>query len=309
MNLPSFIQNIVSKLKPHHNSDFYKRVKAAIKTDGVAYVNLKDLANKDLGGFERIRIITGATYDRVNRDETYHIFSPYDHQSYTYTYSPEESPTAPLRSAGDFRGMVPDQIENWSLASSYAIKAMSIHRAIEWVVGSNSEGDLLTLFSGSRPCCSSNLNDGEIINFHVLDSETLEFKRMVHWNYTKGRLWNSMMNPVATGKPILSAWVFGKDPENKVSEWVAFSQEQAEQDHLNLKGRWGSVCIDDFKYGDIVTTPTWVGMVIGECTSEKEHCSLILVDYPSGRNEGQIKYSVHPINKVSSLKDLFVTTT
>lgn len=308
MSTPSLIQRAFNALynlnKPHRNSVLFIKVKAAIKADGCAYVRHNDLGGRQLGLSSQIRMITSADYDRSKREESYAIFNPYTHERSTFTYTVEEVPKAALLHAGNFRYVALTQGVDERLAASYAAKAMSLHRVVEWVVGTNADGDLLTLYSGSRPCNSASLSQGNIINFNVLDAATLKFKQIIHWDYTKGHLWNAVLNPIPMGRPLLSHWILTSEPENSLFNWTFKTQRYVEQDHLNLRNQWGEPCIEGYKYGDLVATPTWVGMVVGECTSEKEVCSLVIVDYPGRRDDDAIRYSVQPIEKVFSLTDL-----
>lgn len=313
MSTPSLFQcafNALYKLcQPHRNSVLFLKVKAAIKADGCAYVYHNDLGGRQLGPKSQIRMITGVDYDRSKREETYSAFNPYNHRRSTLCYPVEEVPNIHLLNGNNFRDIVLTKGVDERLAASYATKAMSLHRVVEWVVGTNTDGDILTLFSGSRPCQSASLSHGNIINFNVLDADTLKFKEVIHWDYTKGHLWNAVLNPIPMGRPILCHWILTSEPEDSIFNWTFKTQRYVEQDHLNLWDKWGETCVEGYKYGDLVATQTWVGMVIGECTSEKGECSLVIVDYPGRRGDDSIRYTAHPIKTVFSLTDLVNATT
>lgn len=312
MSTPSLIQRAFNALynlnKPHRNSVLFIKVKAAIKADGCAYVRHNDLGGRQLGLSSQIRMITSADYDRSKREESYAIFNPYTHERSTFTYTVEEVPKAALLHAGNFRYVALTQGVDERLAASYAAKAMSLHRVVEWVVGTNADGDLLTLYSGSRPCNSASLSQGNIINFNVLDAATLKFKQIIHWDYTKGHLWNAVLNPIPMGRPLLSHWILTSEPENSLFNWTFKTQRYVEQDRPQVRDRWGTPCIEDFNYGDLVSTPDWMGMVVGECTSEKGECMIIVVDYPGRRDDPKVAYRPYHPSRLNSLVDLVNAT-
>lgn len=308
MSTPSLIQRAFNALynlnKPHRNSVLFIKVKAAIKADGCAYVHYNDLGGRQLGPSSQIRMITSADYDRSKREESYVVFNPYTHERSTFTYGVEEAPRASLLHAGNFRHIALTQGVDERLAASYATKAMSLHRVVEWVVGTDTFGNLLTLYSGSRPCDSASLSQGSIINFNVLDAETLKFKHIIHWDYTKGHLWNAVLNPIPMGRPLLSHWLLASEPEESLFNWTFKTQRYVEEDHPHVRTKWGTPCFSGFNYGDLVATPTWVGMVVGECTSETEETVIVVVDFPGRRGESKIKYSLYQPERIFSLVDL-----
>jgi len=249
-------------------------------------------------------MITGVEYDPTSGYESYQIFDPYTHARYKCSYLPEEAPKGIVMHPGNFKHFAETSKVDSRLAASYAQKTMRLHRVMEWVVGKDVEGNLLTLFSGSRPCDSANLSQGSIINFHVLDAKTLKFKQIYHWDYTKGHLWGAELLPIEQGRPLLSHWMLTSEPEQSLFNWTFKSQQYVEEDHPNVRDKWGSACTEHYNYGDLVATPSWVGMLVGECTSEKGERSLVVVDYPGRRGSNEIKYTVHPEDKVFSLAKL-----
>lgn len=312
MSTPSLIQRGLNALfnfsKPHRRSELFDAVTQAIKADGCAYTYHNCLGGKKQPPQCPVRLITAVSYDRNDGLETYDIFDPYTHTRSKFSYTPEEAPRGILMHPGNFKDFTITSCVDERLASSYASKAVGLHRVVEWVVGNDAEGNLLTLFSGSRPCGSSRLSDGNIINFHVLDNKTLAFKHMIHWDYTKGHLWGANLLSINEGRALLSHWILSSDPEHSLFSWTFKTQRYVEQDRPQVRDRWGTPCIEGFNYGDLVSTPDWMGMVVGECTPEKGDCMIIVVDYPGRRDDPKVTYRPYHPSRLNSLVDLVNAT-
>lgn len=261
-------------------SPLFQAVQRDLDTHGYAYIDHPEFSRRaDLR--MSVRVIVGLDYRPGSGEEVYKVIDPHTHEEYELIETTANIPDAVLIDIDKFNKYNEPTITQHvdkCLAASYADTAMKLRRGTELLIGTLVTGERLSLDSGSRPCYSASLSDGKIINFYVLDPDTLKFKRLIHWDYTKGSLWGATLLPVAEGVLTQAHWLREPVSFGKFSDWVEGATVTIQQEHLFLKNLWGEVALAPYRYGELVCTPNFVGMVVGECTGEDQVPIMVVVE-------------------------------
>lgn len=313
LNLPLMKQFQNFFVRPFSNNirtQLFKAVKKGIELHGCVYVDHPTFTHGKMKGAP-IRIITDVTYKKSTQEEVYSVSNPYTHERFTLSFSKDEVPKIALLNNLEYGGYSVMTTAVVATATAYAKAAMEVKRSTKLVVGSLINGDILALYSGSRPCASPRLSDGNIINFSVMDKDTFEFKKIVHWDFTKGYLWGAKMLPISKGKLIPYNHSHQKVGTGHYLEWKKRTSQQVKIDHPFLVSTWGDHITPSLKIGDLISTPRGVGLLIGECTGEDriqvlvvlEPCDTTKADYKYGN---YLEVEVTPFPEIVDLSTLEV---
>lgn len=258
-------------------SDFYLEVKHRLDNGVFSFVT--DTTFKVTGAKNVLLQIIDARYDSERRMECFELLNTKTHDIFRYEFELGELKDVSVDDILDAPDTIYTRNENYMLAKSYAVKSLELPQLVELIVGETEEGDLLTLFSGSRPSHDTNVVENPITNFHVLDAKTKKFKWVMHWRPNYGRPMGIKLRPINEAVTTLAHWVLEKDSRYDLRNWFVKTKQSILEDYPHVAKVWGDSIDEQFKIGSLVTRRTQTGPLFAIVVAKLEGGDLLIASH------------------------------